>query len=88
MQGSIIDSAAGHGHWCNATKCWSAGWRECFQSELRNQIYAGLLGATRSMLACSMRPKFGPPQMQIRAHTELLHLQGVCGALCFIGSGS
>ena len=43
MQGSIISSATDHGHYCNASKCWSAGWRECVPIELRNQIYAGLL---------------------------------------------
>ena len=45
MQGSIIDSATDHGHYCNASKCWSAGWRECSQIELRNQIFAALLCA-------------------------------------------
>ena len=50
MQGSIIDSAADHGHWCNATNFWSAGWRECFQPEMRNQIYAGLLGGMRGIM--------------------------------------
>jgi hypothetical protein len=41
MQGSIVDSAADHGHYCNTTKCWSAGWRECIRPELRHQVYAG-----------------------------------------------
>lgn len=50
MQGSIIDSAEDHGHWCNASKCWSAGWRECYELELRNQVYAGLLSANQSHL--------------------------------------
>ena len=57
MQGSVIDSAADHNHWCNAThwrddshKCWSAGWRLCAQPEVRLQIWSVLLSGVRGIM--------------------------------------
>jgi hypothetical protein len=50
LQGSIIASAADHGHFCNATKCWSAGWRECALPEVRYQLYAALLAGARGLM--------------------------------------
>ena len=49
-QGSIIVSAAEHGHYCNASKCWSAGWRECARTELRYQIWSSLLAGARGLM--------------------------------------
>jgi hypothetical protein len=54
MQGSIIASAEDHGHSCNATKCWSAGWRECYPPELRYQVWAGLLGTSVAHTSCRL----------------------------------
>ena len=54
MQGSIIASAEDHGHSCNATKCWSAGWRECYPSELRYHVWAGLLGTSVAHTSCRL----------------------------------
>ena len=57
MQGSVIDSAADHNHWCNAThwrddahKCWSAGWRLCAQPEVRLQLWSVLLSGVRGIM--------------------------------------
>ena len=46
LQGSVINSGADHGH--NAS--WSAGWRECFASELRYQIYGALLAGADGLM--------------------------------------
>eukprot|EP01052_Picozoa_sp_SAG31_P006380 SAG31_NODE_293_length_18292_cov_8.779586_6_plen_487_part_00 len=50
LQGSLIDSAADHDHYCNSSKCWSAGWRECAPLEIRYQLYAAMLSGVRGLM--------------------------------------
>eukprot|EP01051_Picozoa_sp_SAG22_P004765 SAG22_NODE_264_length_13353_cov_34.575298_1_plen_978_part_00 len=87
LQGSIIDSAYDHGHYCNATKCWSAGWRLCSAAELRYQVFAALLAGARGLLFYRLGILHSPVDMDYVSRTMVPVLQDVAEQLPAVLAG-